>query len=307
MAHKFTYATQTSDHYGVEGAESTFAVKLGPAVDRFDLAYRQIWLYAMRHFREMPAERKKRKKDLLAKAGCGKADEMVLHEFAALADQLGFVSEEINDLTKRSSDWEIARSALLKARKPDRYEYDDALFEAHVGQIARMFSTAIPLPLEQLSPALVSDDPDASGNRCGLPGEDAHKQDGKFLYMAALHTQRKEQGEGITSFFVRRSVYFAFFGKPEDVSADGGSSVSRPPYIRAQLAEFPSPQDIEMGSAVNASAAICEARTGSKRAASEATPTDQSSSKRQRISHEEPSMPTQQSLSTFAENRPSII
>ena len=91
-------------------------------------------------------------------------------------------------MTKRSSDWEIARSALLKARKPDRYEYDDALFEAHVGQIVRMFSTAIPLPLEQLSLALVSNDLDALGNRCGLLGEDAHIQDGKFLFMATLHT-----------------------------------------------------------------------------------------------------------------------
>ena len=61
-----------------------------------------------------------------------------------------------------------------------------------------MFSTAIPLLLEQLSLALVSDDPDALGNRCGLLGENAHKQDGKFLFMAALHTQRDEQGEGIT-------------------------------------------------------------------------------------------------------------
>jgi hypothetical protein len=34
----------------------------------------------------MPGERKKRKKDLLAKAGCRKVDEMVLYEFATLAD-----------------------------------------------------------------------------------------------------------------------------------------------------------------------------------------------------------------------------
>jgi hypothetical protein len=129
------------------------------------------------------------------------------------------------------------RSALLKAWKPDCYEYDDALFKAYVRQIARIFLTAIPLLLEQLSSALVSDNPDVSGNRCGLLSKDAHKQDGKFLFMTALHTQRDEQGEGITSFFVRRSVYFAFFSKPEDVGADGGSPVSQPPYTRAQHAE----------------------------------------------------------------------
>jgi hypothetical protein len=77
-----------------------------------------------------------------------------------------------------------------------------------------------------LSLALVSDNPNASGNRCRLLGKDAHEQDSKFLSMAALHTEREEQGKGITSFFVQRSVYFAFFGKPEDVSADGDSPVS---------------------------------------------------------------------------------
>jgi Protein of unknown function (DUF3723) len=207
------------------------------------------------------------------------------------------VSDEINDLTKQSSDQEIARSTLLKARKLDCYEYDDAFFEAYVEQIAKMFSTAIPLPLEQLSPALVSDDPDALGNRCGLPGEDAHEQDSKFLSMAALHTEREEQGEGITSFFVRRSVYFAFFGKPEDVGADGDSPVSRPPRTRAQHAESSSPQEIEIRSNVIASTAICGAGTGSKRAAGEATSAEQSSGKRQCISRQEPPIPTQPSLS----------
>lgn len=43
----------------------------------------------MRHYREMPAEIKKGK-DLLAKAGVGRADEEVLSEFAVLANRLGF-------------------------------------------------------------------------------------------------------------------------------------------------------------------------------------------------------------------------
>lgn len=44
----------------------------------------------MRHYREMPAEIKKKGKDLLAKAGVGRADEEVLSEFAVLANRLGF-------------------------------------------------------------------------------------------------------------------------------------------------------------------------------------------------------------------------
>jgi hypothetical protein len=50
-----------------------------------------------------------------------------------------------------------------------------------------MFLIAIPLLLEQLSLALIFDNPNALGNQYGLLGEDAHKQDGKFLFMAALY------------------------------------------------------------------------------------------------------------------------
>jgi hypothetical protein len=123
--------------------------------------------------------------------------------------------------------------------------------------------------------------------------------------MAALHTEREEQGEGITLFFVQRSVYSAFFGKPEDVGVGGGSPVSQPPYTRAQHAESSLPQEIEMRSTVNASTSICRARTGFKRAAGKATSAEQSSGKHQRISRQEPPIPTQLSLTNWAENRPS--
>jgi hypothetical protein len=52
-----------------------------------------------------------------------KPDEALLSDFAALADQLGFQSDQISALKQRSSDREIARVALLNARKPDRYEH----------------------------------------------------------------------------------------------------------------------------------------------------------------------------------------
>jgi hypothetical protein len=108
----------------------------------------------MRHYRKMLVEPKKKKKDLLVKVGGREADETILCEFAALAYQLGFESDEICALKQHSPDREIARSALLKAWKPNRYEYDNAVFESHIAQIVRMFSAATPLRSEQLNPVL---------------------------------------------------------------------------------------------------------------------------------------------------------
>ena len=54
--------------------------------------------------------------------------------------------------------------------------------------------------------------------RCGLPNAQAHEEDCKFVFINNLHNESQEQGEGITSFFVLRSKYFAFFGRPKRTS-----------------------------------------------------------------------------------------
>jgi hypothetical protein len=177
----------------------------------------------MRDYCKILAEPKKKKKDLLAKVEGGKADETALYELAALAYQLGFESDEICALKEQSLDREVARKALLEARKPNRYKYNDTILESYIAQIVRMFSTATPLTSEQLSPVLVSEDPDALGNHCGFPDKEAHEEDSPFLFINNLHKVGDEQGKTITLFFVRRSVYFAFFGKSTNLSANFNS------------------------------------------------------------------------------------
>ncbi|KAF1948546.1 hypothetical protein CC80DRAFT_556252 [Byssothecium circinans] len=246
LERKFTDVNQIDNQCIFEVAESTFAVRSGRSVDRLEWGKRQLWLFAMRHYGDMPAQPKKKEKDLLAKAKCYTADEAVLCEFAALADRLGFASREIDDLKKGSSDREIARNALLKARKPDRYKYDDATFEDHVNQIVRMFTSASPLSSERLPYSLVSDIPQASGNRCGFPDKEAHKRDSKLLFITNLCDSNEEQGEDITSFFVRRSVYFSFFGKPTDICADGDSNLTPLPSENVQRNQPSSSLGLEM-------------------------------------------------------------
>jgi len=97
----------------------------------------------MQRYLEMPTDRKKKNKDLLIKAGMGKADEEVLFNYVVLAYRVGFKSDEIKDLMQQSFDGKIARNALLMARKPDRYEYDKVLFQAYVARIVSLFTTAV--------------------------------------------------------------------------------------------------------------------------------------------------------------------
>lgn len=50
--------------------------------------------------------------------------------------------------------------------------------------------------------------------RCGMPRMRTHKQDSTLLFLDYLHADDMEVADMITTFYVRRCVYFAFFGKP---------------------------------------------------------------------------------------------
>ncbi|CAD6446248.1 f68f9563-ded7-4069-bc2f-2a3b06713e93 [Sclerotinia trifoliorum] len=188
----FHFTNESNDQYAIEIAESTFIDKSIPARHCFDTGYRQLWAFVMRNYKEIAPNTKKKKKDLLAKSGVEKADEMILFEFAALADRLGFASPEIQTLRQSSSDREIALHALLKARKPDRYQYDDITLASNVTQIMRLFSTASVISHDNISPALISDNINSSGNRCGFPDQDAHRQDRKALSLPYLNNENFE-------------------------------------------------------------------------------------------------------------------
>ena len=152
-------------------------------------------------------------KDVLAKPANQKADENAVYKFSYLARQLGFESPQISNWRHQSPDREIARSALLKARKPCRYQYDARTLEHLVDQIVRCFSMAVPCTSGS-SYELVADSSVMSKARCGLPQVQSHRQDSPHLFVDQLHTDGVEVTDKITTLFVRRCVYFAFLGKP---------------------------------------------------------------------------------------------
>jgi hypothetical protein len=208
----FSDANHRAGQCVVQESESSCVFRPGSLADRVDLGRRQIWMFAMRDYPQMPAEPKK--KNLLTKPASEKADEIVLCEFAALASRLGYESERIRSLAQRSPDREIARSALLKARKPARYKYSEAAFEDYVEQIVNLFSAAQPVTVKQARAAVEIDYSDILPKRCGIPRTQDHERDKLSLFVDRLHNTDEEQCDEMSSFFIRRSVYFAFFGKP---------------------------------------------------------------------------------------------
>ena len=74
---------------------------------------------------------------------------------------------------------------------------------------------------ETSKPLLITDGAGVKKKRrCGLPSVEEYIKDSESLFINHLHNVDKEQGEGLTSFSVRKSIYFAFFGKPSSLSLE---------------------------------------------------------------------------------------
>ena len=109
----------------------------------------------------------------------------MLHEFADLAERLGFESAEITAL-KENPQMRDARNSS-----------------------------------ETSKPLLITDGAGVKKKRrCGLPSVEEYTKDSESLFINHLHNVDEEQGEGLTSFFVRKSIYLAFFGKPSSLSLE---------------------------------------------------------------------------------------
>jgi hypothetical protein len=77
-------------------------------------------MYAMRHYLEMAKDVQSGQSANPTRAKArATADEGVIHDMAALARKLGFRTLQIKAILKQSPDRQIARAALLKARKLD--------------------------------------------------------------------------------------------------------------------------------------------------------------------------------------------
>ncbi|OBT55954.1 hypothetical protein VE04_03627 [Pseudogymnoascus sp. 24MN13] len=186
LRRKYTGVNQVGGHLKIQVTQNSFIYWPGTREKRIDMGCRGLNAFAMRNYPDIPREAVA---DDPVKKPIARADNAVLRRYADLATELGFVSPEITNLQ----------------------------------QYPRSTATGVENP--RSSPPLVTPGPGvARAKRCGIPRRRAYEEDRGSLFINHLHDGRQDQGEGITSFFVRRSVYFAFFGRPATTPANSHST-----------------------------------------------------------------------------------
>ncbi|KAJ5461024.1 uncharacterized protein N7458_002576 [Penicillium daleae] len=208
----------------IQISDFTFRQQATSCADRLDLGYRQLWLYTMRHYGSIPAPAKC-DEELLVKRDRGEIDEHALFGLADLARRVGFRTKEIESLLQKSPDRLIARTALLKARKPDHFRYDPIQLETLVDRVSACFLLAV----EHNRPTseVLADSEVSTKRRCGFPQKKAHSQDAPYLFLDQVHDEAAFSP--VTTFFVRRCFYYAFLGKRPLPGTGTGQTGPSPP------------------------------------------------------------------------------
>lgn len=204
----------------IQTSEDTFERRFASRKEQLELSYRQLWLYAMRVYpralRSLATPNSAKSHNTL--------DALVIYEMAMFAHKLGFQSPAIMKLITHSPDVMIAQSVLRNARDQEGYEYDATVFPTLVDRIVECFTMATP----REHPPLPSLEDTTAGmkERCGIPSSQAQRHDCRQLFLDPLHTDRVECAGTVSTWYVRRNVYFAFFGRLHSDSLEAPVSIS---------------------------------------------------------------------------------
>jgi hypothetical protein len=160
----------------IQTSETTFWSKTASSTQCKMLRYLVLIAFAMRSHQNLPKAPIKKNLKTIPRV---KANQKVLQRFAALAEQLGFNSPQI------------------KALKGD---LDPLSILVTQESVPLLVTTGLGESMKQ---------------RCRRLHANTFEEDRKYLFLQNLCKERDETSEGITSFFVLKSWFSAFFNLPQ--------------------------------------------------------------------------------------------
>jgi hypothetical protein len=193
-----------------QDGERQFVSVSGYEVDRFNYSYRQLYAYTWRHFPELVNVAPRKEPDQ-PKPVVKEPDPIRLHQFADLASKLGFTSSKLQEMSSTKALEQAVHTYLLRTAE---YSSGGESLEDQVKQIQQALMTSEGQTFNLQHPILTTDvySQDLQ-HRCGRPFENAQKDAKKSVYIQWLYDSKETRGRYITSFFVQRSAFLAFFGE----------------------------------------------------------------------------------------------
>ena len=180
----------------------------------FWTAYRQLWLFALRHFPAMTALKPRIGKIPVIKHGTRNAAEC-WSRLGLLAERVGFTSPEIRQL-RGDIDFAVAEHVLYNARPQETFEIGQHDLETGI-QVIKATIEAIEPRTSESGPASLTHDGMESWRllaRCGRTYDYAFYSDQSLYFLKPMYGRRRRvrPQRNITSFAVVRDTIHAFLG-----------------------------------------------------------------------------------------------
>ena len=152
----------------IQIAEFNYRYQSASSLNKMNLNWRQLMIFAMRNYRDLP--KRSKKKNFLAKSIFAKNNN-TLNAYAHLADRLGY------DI-----------SAIIILKKNMHTDFSSSI--SHWSLLVTDRSGV-----------------SKKSKKCGFSMIQAYTDDRQWLYIDNLHAKRVKQKNDITSFFIRKCIY----------------------------------------------------------------------------------------------------
>ena len=200
----------------IQNSERTYLTYTGNNQSLFDLAIRQLFLLAIRHFSKPLTQREKA------------YSKFILAEFA---QSQGFYSDRINSILMGDPFQEMAQNLLRRTLPIQKSAVCNSEAQSLATKISDSISTLGSSAVEVSKPWLtVAGYGMSIARRCGpaVWDDNEDSDDLKHIFLENMHlplAELKRGGEGISSFYVKQSIYLAFWG-PLDQSDQSSASLN---------------------------------------------------------------------------------
>jgi len=181
--------------------------------DQFWSAYRQCFLFAMRHFygltdlhprghsQSIKSHQKLERLDLWKR-------------FEYLLRHLGFAVNGPQEVrAPMNTEYVAVQSLLSRLRPPDLFEYDHSVLSECSSYVANILTQIKPRSMGAPRPFQSTDSTQkwALTHRCGMTDWDTFFSDRRYLFLQNIYALDDEPREDVTSFAVKRDIFKSFF------------------------------------------------------------------------------------------------
>ena len=201
-------------------AYEAFAQKapIGPN-DQFFVRLKRLYIYIMRDLVELTGEWPLLEDGEESPEVCFRHPEN-WHRLAKEARRLGFESDEIKRLASENPDEQVALKALHDARPSSLYEYNQSELQGILNRIVYEFDKASARVFEDSQSTFTTiGTGEPITRRCGRQYSGAYNRD-RWSFDLAQFSRPTANSKDITSLFVRKSVFHAFWRLDEDQDGD---------------------------------------------------------------------------------------